>query len=83
MPRMLNAVNNKGKTPLMVLCLNINNREEVEELLKMGADPNIQDKKGETALYKSLKKDNREVIEVLLKYSAKTDISTEKGKLII
>ncbi len=52
-PSELNSYNNNGWTPLMLACVNTkgeHNSDVVDLLLKKGADPNLQDKFGWTAL---------------------------------
>jgi len=43
-----------------------NNVQRVQELLAAGADPNIRDRGGDTALYFAIEQDNPQVVQVLL-----------------
>jgi ankyrin repeat protein len=65
-------------TPLMLACSE-NKENIVKLLLEYGADVNLQDENGLTALIHS---NNNNIIELLLKYGADVNLSTNNGKTV-
>jgi uncharacterized protein len=53
--------------------------EEVEELLRLGADPNIPENNGTTPLMEAASAGSVPMIELLLRYGAKWDCRDEFG----
>ena len=51
----------------------------VKNLLKMGADPNIQSKEGGTPLMAATRVGNVELVQLLLKHGALRELKTKKG----
>lgn len=67
-------------TPLHVACLN-GYYMYVEDLLKAGADPNLQNNFGETPLY--LTPGSLRCVNLLLKYQARLDHVNNKGQTVL
>ncbi|XP_061878640.1 oxysterol-binding protein-related protein 1-like isoform X2 [Entelurus aequoreus] len=61
--------NYAGWTPLHVACYH-GNTDVVEELLKAGADVNVQDNMGDTPLHKASHTGRKEIVLLLLRYDA-------------
>jgi hypothetical protein len=58
--------------------------EKAEELLKLGADVNAVDEKGQTALHLMLKKgSDKEHFQMLMKYGPRGDLKDKSGKTAI
>lgn len=75
----------RGKTAL-VHASTVEGNDEiniVETLLKYGADMDIQDEYGETALMKSIECNNIIIVETLLKYGANMELKDNEGDDII
>ena len=74
----INDQNKNGYTPIYcsILSENIN---ALNELLALGADPNIPNFLNETPLYLSVDKNDLDSLIILLKYNADSNIQTEKG----
>ncbi|CAL1579616.1 unnamed protein product [Knipowitschia caucasica] len=62
-----------GWTPLHMACFH-GHKDVVEELLKAGADVNLQDDAGDTALHKAASTGGKEIVLLLLRYDACVDI---------
>ncbi len=85
----LNSINLKRKTVLMYLCKfynKTNNVNSIKLLLKNGANPNIQNTKGNTAMMYLFNKfyheygDNKyNIIKLLLQYGANPNIKNNSG----
>ena len=58
---------------------NYKTAEMVEALLEAGADVNIEDKDGSTALMEAIPNGNAEIVELLLKAGAKRDVENRHG----
>jgi ankyrin repeat protein len=57
--------------------------EVLKELLRLGADPNIRDDRGQTPLHRALEKGyDIEVFELLLKHGASPDIAGKDGRTV-
>ena len=56
-----------------------NNKQALNELLKLGADPNIQNNLGETPLYLCIENDNFELFKILLENGGNPDIPKRNG----
>lgn len=72
------AKNLLGETPLILYCGNdekngagLGNTEKAELLLKYGADPNLKDNQGRSALSRARELQYSELMKLLLKYNAK------------
>lgn len=64
----VNAVGNNGTTPLLWV-LNANNRDGVEALLRVGANPNLSTEKiGDPPIYFVSMGDDPELLRLMLKY---------------
>ena len=78
----VNILTNRGATPLMITISNDDPsdiRIGVPFLINHGADPNIQDKLGNTALHFAAVNNSREVIEMLLEAGALIDAQNVLG----
>ncbi|XP_023282967.1 oxysterol-binding protein-related protein 1-like [Seriola lalandi dorsalis] len=62
-----------GWTPLHLACY-FGHRDVVEELLKAGADVNLQDNMGDTPLHKAADTGRKEIVLLLLRYDACANI---------
>jgi ankyrin repeat protein len=69
-----------SETPLMSACFGNCPNEIIEILLNLGADPNIQDYYGETALMRAVEKNKNEIIQKLLDLGADPNIQDKHGK---
>jgi hypothetical protein len=69
----------KLRAPLQAAALH-GDRQEVERLLEQGANPDIQDHWGETALHKAINGRRPEIAACLLFYGANPKISDRKGR---
>jgi uncharacterized protein len=76
----VNIVNSDGETALS--CATASTLEVIEELLKKGANPNIQSKRfsGETPLHKAALNGVKDAVEMLLRYGADPTIRNDKGE---
>merc|ERR1712100_958209 len=57
----------------------IKNKTFVKLLLENGADPNLQNSRGDTALHFAMRANNQDVIELLLKFQADPEIRNRMG----
>jgi len=72
----------EGETPFMG-AVKISHFEEAEVLLELGADPNVRDASGATALHRMLKKDSApEHIAMVIRRGARGDIPDRDGKTV-
>ncbi|VAW97839.1 hypothetical protein MNBD_GAMMA21-2911 [hydrothermal vent metagenome] len=55
--------------------------DKLEELLKAGADVNVQDEQGETLLFKAIADKNMTAVELLFDYKVDCEIKNAKGYL--
>jgi ankyrin repeat protein len=76
----VNAADSDGETVLLGATGNA--LEVIEELLKKGANPNIQSKRfsGETPLHKAAFNGLKDEVEILLRYGADSTIRNNKGQ---
>ena len=74
----INSKNENGWTPIYRSII-ANNLVALNELLKMGSDPNIGNNLGETPLYLCVDVDNYDALIILLQYNADTNISKRNG----
>ena len=77
----LNELNNKnesGWTPIYKSIM-ANNKLALEELLKLGADPNIPNNLGETPLYLCIESENYDLFKLLLDNNADPNIQKRNG----
>ncbi|KAL6104605.1 osbpl1a [Pungitius sinensis] len=65
----INCTSSSGWTPLHLACC-FGHRDAVEELLKAGADANVQNHMGDTPLHKAAFTGRREIVLLLLRYDA-------------
>lgn len=85
----INEKNNLGLTALMIASAYCkpNNIDVIEYLFSMGANPDLQDNNGETALMISSKYSNEEscydAIITLINYGAKIDIVNNQNKNVL
>lgn len=71
--------NNMGYRPLLNTAVNYNRIETVKDLLKHGADPNIQDEHGLTPLMRAVNYNHIENVKDLLKHGADPNIQDQHG----
>ena len=74
----INSKNENGWSPIYKAVMS-NNKQALNELLKLGADPNIQNNLGETPLYLCIENDNFELFKILLENGANPDIPKRNG----
>ena len=74
----INSKNENGWTPIYRSVI-ANNLIALNELLKLGSDPNIGNNLGETPLYLCVDIDNYDALIILLQYNADTNISKRNG----
>ena len=74
----INSKNENGWTPIYRSII-ANNLIALNELLKLGSDPNIGNNLGETPLYLCVDVDNYDALIILLQYNADTNISKRNG----
>ncbi len=80
----VNAVQHLGETALMVVAqINGNINHIGKLLLKYGADPNIQDINGRTALHKALTNNNSMLVRYLLEHGADPNIQDYNGRTVL
>jgi len=72
-PQNVNILDENKMSPLYYACYH-GYPKMVQILLKYGADPNLKNKNGDTALHAAFKKDNIDVIGLLLENKANTEI---------
>ncbi|XP_028809298.1 uncharacterized protein LOC114763708 [Denticeps clupeoides] len=77
-PDTINRRTNRNQTPI-ILAVARKHLSIVKYLLMKGADPNISNNVGETALYKACEKSAEEVVEVLLSCGANVSRSSIQG----
>ena len=73
-------INIKDKNGLTKLHRASLSKERFRNLLKQGADPNIQDPEGKTVLMKVAKKGEKDIVLLLLAYGADPNIQDNKGR---
>lgn len=78
----INGTDAAGKTPLYHALYNSNNINLVKHVLALGANPNIQDESGNTALHyaQRLYRNKDEIVGLLLKHGANPSIKNKRGK---
>lgn len=71
----------ENQTTILMLCayLYIDNDQLIQLLLKKGANPNSQDKDGNTALHRACDLGHAKIIELLLKNNADPNIKNNQG----
>ena len=78
-PQQLNIVDFKSQTPLMLMAES-GDTELVTTMLQAGADPEIQDWKGMTALHSAIKSGVSSCVDVLLDHPCRLDMLTDDGQ---
>lgn len=78
-PGQLNIVDLKGQTPLMLMA-EAGDAEIVRIMLQAGADPDIQDWQGMTALHSACKSREDRCVDALVEHSCKLDKVTHDGR---
>lgn len=78
-PKQLNIADLKGQTPLMLMA-EAGDTELVTIMLQAGADPNLQDWQGMTALHSACKSLVDACVDVLLDYPCALDKLTQEGR---
>ncbi len=78
-PKQLNIVDIKGQTPLM-LAAGVGDLELVRVMLLAGANPDIQDNKGMTALHAAAKSSNDGCVDLLIDLPCRLDLVTVDGE---
>lgn len=78
-PKQLNIGDFKKQTPL-ILMAETGDTEMVKEMLKAGADPEVQDWHGMTALHSAIKSQVNSCVDALLDHPCKLDKVTKDGR---
>ncbi|KAK9874383.1 hypothetical protein WA026_002730 [Henosepilachna vigintioctopunctata] len=79
----IDQFNYNGLTPLMLCAFDVDRIDMAENLLKMGAQPNLRDlKSGRTVLFHGAENHNTPIVSLLLDYSADTKIRNFFGTSI-
>jgi hypothetical protein len=78
-PKQLNISDLKGQTPLMLMA-EAGDTEMVAIMLEVGADPDLQDRKGMTALHSACKSLIDGCVDALLDYPCALDKLTQEGR---
>jgi ankyrin repeat protein len=68
-----------GQTPL-IRAARYGNTSAVRQLLTHGANPNIQDNRGDAAIYRAVRYNHVLVVRILLLSGARADIQNNKGR---
>jgi ankyrin repeat protein len=68
-----------GQTPLVRAACH-GNTSAVRKLLTHGADPNIQDNRGDVAIYRAVRYNHVLAVRILLLSGARADIQNNKGR---
>jgi ankyrin repeat protein len=79
-PKLLNSVNALNQTPLLIASYMKNNKV-VKFLLDKGADLEIKDRYGSTALHMAVVGDNKEGVEMLVQKGANINATARNGKI--
>jgi ankyrin repeat protein len=69
----------EGTPPLLIAAVQTGRQEVVEALLKAGADPDIRDPQGRTALYWAAAGNQADIIRLLIAHKASPDIRDRFG----
>ena len=75
--------NSHGETPLHIAS-ELHDNHEVSFLLKYGANPNVQDRQGQTALHKIINSKGEygeDIVRMLMAYGADPGLKDKKGKV--
>ena len=75
-------INQKDRSGRTLLMENINRPSVMELLISLGADVNLLDNDGLSALYHAMEVANKETVEVLLRAGAKLPQTDKKGKIV-
>lgn len=78
-PKQLNIADLKGQTPLMLMAED-GDTVMVKTLLQAGADPDLQDWKGMTALHSACKSRVKDCVEALLSHPCRLDVVTHEKR---
>src|SRR5438128_2133014 len=78
-PSLVNTNNEAGQTPLYLAVQN-RQKEEVESLLRQGADVNAKNRVGWTPLHLAVQLEQREVAELLLDKGAEVNVKDSRGQ---
>ena len=73
--------NNEGETALIISVKHTNSYRLIHLLLSFNANPNIQDREGNTALHICAKGNKLSMVEDLMSFGANLDIKNTKGNL--
>ena len=74
----VNTTNSAGLTPLL-LALNGDHSELVKELLERGADANMRDRSGYTALHRTCQTNKDDLTTLLIEFGADIEITDNAG----
>ena len=76
----LNAGDYKGMTALMYAIVSFNDSQLVREIIDLGAQVNIADKMGNSALHYAVINNNSEIVKILLNKGILKDHKNSEGK---
>jgi len=79
----INDIDRRQSHSMLYLAVNYNNIELISQFLKMGANPNIQDKYGDTPLHLAIKKNDIPVINTGLSAHTVTSINKLSSSQLI
>lgn len=79
MSDILDARSSKSQSTVLMAAVQAKNADVVKQLLEHGADPNLQNSRGDTVLHFAMRVKDSDIIELLNKYQADSEIRNRMG----